>query len=132
MCFWVSMPLIGRFSFLHGTSSATEGCFSCVNALNRAILISTVFERQSQHQEEVSMPLIGRFSFLRRYNRAVKLFRDSVSMPLIGRYSFLHIHQFRIYSMGKSCVNALNRAILISTILFLETFRKSGNMCQCP
>ena len=117
----------------------TEG----VNALNRAMLIST-FERIWKHAPEenlcqcpqsgdahfyvrsvaytlcrrgsVSMPLIGRYSFLRNATCVERKNPFVVSMPSIGRYSFLLLKFLCMCEIHESCVNALNRAILISTL----------------
>ena len=78
----------------------------CVNALNRAFLISTArIEKIERSYSHVSMPLIGLSSFLPQ-----KILLD------IGFYAG---------------VNALNRAFLISTMKLLEKM-ESQLLCQCP
>ena len=62
---------------------------TCVNALNRAFLISTYREPLQELAKQVSMPSIGLSSFLQLSSQTVWIY--------------------------KMCVNALNRAFLIST-----------------
>ena len=59
------MPLIGLSSFLRIIKGATKNVKCCVNALNRAFLISTIVNMpENEYYKEVSMPLIGLSSFL--------------------------------------------------------------------
>ena len=63
----VSMPLVGRASFLHTAQEAETETTT----------------------ETVSMPLVGRASFLQKF-KGIKIMKlSSVSMPLVGRASFL-------------------------------------------
>ena len=113
----VSMPLIGLSPFLlPGIANGLRIRDGCVNALNRALSISTqVKERYLKMVNTVSMPLIGLSPFLRvfsdrRIRRAV-----CVSMPLIGLSPFLPSTLWFLRIQKKKCVNALNRALSIST-----------------
>ena len=87
----MSMPLIGRYSFLQENP-----------------------HRKSAFMNLVSMPLIRRYSFLPCFCCRECGIRGNVSMPLIGRYSFLQVIGDENY-MALMCVNALNRANPIST-----------------
>ena len=60
------------------------------------------------------MPLIGQESFLRQNEENDTEKTRSVSMPLIGQESFLRKRTKRRF-LRKSCVNALDRAGVIST-----------------
>ena len=61
------------------------------------------------------MPSVGRSSFLPCENVTEPISGWDVSMPSVGRSSFLHIETYAdLTRVG--CVNALSRAILISTL----------------
>ncbi len=110
-----------------------------VNALSRAILISTCitwrmfveltrcqcpisgdphfyksYDCTVRSTESVSMPYLGRSSFL-HVNESPCNWKNCVSMPYLGRSSFLRIINKKM-SVEEKCVNALSRAILISTV----------------
>ena len=88
----VSMPSVGRFPFLlFSQVESQENSRICVNALSRAIPIST--EKKFGYCE-------ARHAGVNALNRAILI---STSARMKAR--FLHL----------KCVNALNRAILIST-----------------
>ena len=62
----VSMPSVGRSSFLRSMRNPNRTLGYRVNALNRAILISTEKAHVERSTERsVSMPSIGQFPFLR-------------------------------------------------------------------
>ena len=103
----VSMPCIGQTSFLH----------------SRCILSSEISEIVCQ------CPVSGKRPFYIKMTKKYKVLWG-VSMPCIGQTSFLPI---TIYSDLRwySCVNALYRANVISTI---EKLAKTYTLieCQCP
>ena len=78
----------------------------------------------------VSMPLLGLTSFLR--SRSIrKAINSGVSMPLIGLISFLH--KTRSKEKGtRTSVNALTRALIISTKYPVTIIAGSNGTCQCP
>ena len=63
----------------------------------------------------VSMPYVGLTSFLLYLFRARSTLR-SVSMPYVGLTSFLHSASLHIQTYTRTCVNALCRAHIISTL----------------
>ena len=88
-------------------------------ALSRALSISTLIGPNNLSDStvrSVSMPLIGLSPFLPidRVYREDKVDED-VSMPLIGLSPFLHCVIGFIQCSICYCVNALNRALSIST-----------------
>ncbi len=87
----VSMPYVGQFGFLRDRKITAMHSECCVNALCRAVWISTeVFYEYNEHNDTVSMPYVGQFGFLRGY------------------YEYEH--------RNETCVNALCRAVWISTL----------------
>ena len=87
----------------------------CVNALQRATIISTNNALTLVNSANVSMPYTGLPSFLHSKELANKTTDTVVSMPYNGLPSFLHRKAYKEIKHN-CCVNALQRATIISTL----------------
>ena len=85
----VSMPYLGRTSFLLMELLWGILHHSSVNALSRAHFISTLYRFLYERRWTVSMPYLGRTSFLQIITDGKIVRDDFVSMPYLGRTSFL-------------------------------------------
>ena len=103
----VSMPYLGRTSFLRGKESQNALSRISVNALSRAHFISTF----------ITVLVIA--------------MSTKVSMPYLGRTSFLRSGG-RVWKMPNACVNALSRAHFISTPREKSGKYVLSELCQCP
>ena len=87
----VSMPYVGQHSFLLNVVTNRRLARSCVNALCRATLISTLFHsKRGKQSRRKSVNALCRATLI-SINRRVFLFRKevSVSMPYGGLHLFL-------------------------------------------
>ena len=98
----VSMPCLGLSPFLHGYKKCKGNHQQCVNALSRAIPISTAERKPLWIQMNVSMPCLGLSPFLQQLYKGKEEMRY-VSMPCLGLSPFLR-PKYR-YSCHLCCVS---------------------------
>ena len=106
----------------------------CVNALQRAIPISTEGAKYEQCCSYGSVNALQRaipISTPLQIRRLIASL-DEVSMPFNGQSPFLLAQAFGGRSSVFSCVNALQRAIPISTLRKEKQHGRCKNVCQCP
>ena len=106
---FVSMPSVGQSSFLRTLDHVRkQEVRVCVNALSRAILISTASQISPtmKHRRVCQCPQSGNPHFYQDHGKKDKKLRN--------------------------CVNALSRAILISTGGRFLVGIKNTILCQCP
>ena len=104
--FIVSMPSIGRYSFLRP---------------DRMFF--------TQRTLDVSMPLIGRYSFLQENPHRKSAFMNLVSMPLIGRFSFLRCRFVSVLCWCEVSMPLIGR---FSFLLCFKPSRGIGKVVSMP
>ena len=104
----------------------------CVNALHRAIPISTYFWSSFRRSSNPCVNALHRaIPISTGDGNNVGVDVNGVSMPYIGLSPFLQHLMWSRKSLQQQCVNALHRAIPISTSL-CWCIKSDGLMCQCP
>ena len=88
-------------------------------------------ERGKKMKRTVSMPFNGQSPFLQDFRNGHSIPVESVSMPFNGQSPFLPMKLLKLQRLKQKCVNALQRAISISTSLesYIEV---QVWLCQCP
>ena len=105
---------------------------TCVNVLQRAASISTLCMFKCSRYSIKGVNALQRAASISTLKEN-SLFLDGtlVSMPFNGLTSFLHVAPLEHRDFWKWCVNALQRAYIISTAYYPSQFTMPC-VCQCP
>ena len=113
----VSMPYDGQSSFLHAPRSVPRHREGGVNALWRAIIISTRRRDQAQQAETrgCQCPMTGNHHFYKDTEKMSQMQKILCQCPMTGNHHFYCECRSAVLLVSR-CVNALWRAIIISTL----------------
>ncbi len=118
------MPFLGLYPFLPLSEAYVDLYKMCQCPFSGFIHFYVTLMNNSVQILYVSMPFLGLYPFL-HHCRTMVAAKWFVSMPFLGLYPFLQLATLITSSIVLHCVNALSRALSISTLtsanpLFIE------------